>query len=98
MGDSGGPISKLYETEAGYSQRDLQGILEYYGYQLDRHARHGALYVHPELRGHPDRTVRMTYARVLVPKGQDLPRYAARDVKASVEALLAYREETGDES
>ena len=89
----GKTLSELLETtDAGFSQNDLASILLHHGYEFVRKARHGAIYKHPMLVVHPDETVRRRFARVMIPVGNDLPKYAARAVRDSIHALLEYRE------
>ncbi len=83
---------RLETTDAGFSQNDLASILLHYGYEFVRNARHGAVYKHPELIVHPEETVRRRVARVMIPAGNDLPKYAARAVRESVRVLLEYGE------
>lgn len=91
----GGPklLEQMRATSVGHRRRDILAVLGYYGYQYDREARHGSLYSHPELLAHPSLDVRMGKARVLIPKGREMPSYVAEDVVASVTALLTLRDE-----
>ena len=82
---------RLETTDAGFSQDDLASILLRYGYEFVRNARHGAVYKHPELVVHPDEMVRRRFARVMIPAGNDLPKYAARAVRDSIHALLEHK-------
>jgi hypothetical protein len=97
MGRGKAPIDRLEATESGYSQGDLMSILEHYGYEFVRNARHGAVYKHPDLLSHSDENVRRELARVMIPVGKDLPRYAAREVRKSIVALLDYQKGKGNE-
>lgn len=83
---------RLETTDAGFSQADLASILLHHGYEFAGNARHGVVYKHPELVVHPDETVRRRFARVMIPAGNELPKYAARAVRHSVQALLEYKE------
>lgn len=86
----------MRRSPAGHSQRDFCTVLEYYGYTLVRHVRHGAMYRHPELAAHSDVEVRRSLARVVVPKGDELKDYVAEEVIASVDFLLSTRNESKD--
>lgn len=92
MAKGRGLAERLETTDAGFSQEDLASILEHYGYEFARNARHGAVYKHPSLLLHPDEAVRRKFARVMIPAGKELLPYAARAVRESVHALLEYEE------
>lgn len=89
-------LERLRASQAGHSQRDICSVLEYYGFEFQRPAKHGALYRHPELAEHPDIEVRKKYSHVIVPKGDDLLPYVARKVLGSLDALFSMREEKAD--
>lgn len=80
-------LERMRQSRVGYSDRDFFRLLEYYGYELDRHARHGAIYRHAELRGHPNPNVR----QLMIPKGNSLPAYVAGKVIASIDVLEQQR-------
>lgn len=77
-------LARMLQTPSGWNDRDFHRVLEYYGYALVRHARHGAIFRHPDLASHPDQSVR----QLMIPSGRELPRYVARKVVKSVQALL----------
>lgn len=77
-------LERMRRTKTGHADRDFFRVLEYYGYNLARHARHGAIYRHPRLAQHPDPNVR----QLMIPKGRSLPDYVAGKVVASIDALM----------
>jgi hypothetical protein len=83
-------LDALYRTRTGWSDADFFRVLEYYGFTLERQARHGAFYRHADLAGHPDLETRRL-ARVLIPKGRELHAYVADEVIAAIEAVRALR-------
>jgi hypothetical protein len=42
-------LDALYRTRTGWSDADFFRVLEYYGFVLERQARHGAFYYSEEL-------------------------------------------------
>jgi len=89
-------LDKIRESHSGHKQGDFRRLLESYGFVFLRHARHGAIFRHPELTEHPDLDVRKSLAHVMVPKGDDLRPYVARKVLASIDALFDLRGRTDD--
>lgn len=88
------PRDRLRRTLSGYSQEELGAILVSQGYVLDRQARHGEIYRHPELATeHPELAVRRRYAYLLIPKGRELKAVYARNVLEALEVLASWRKE-----
>lgn len=90
-------LKRLRRTKTGWSDDELCIALEQFGFEFQRMARHGYLYRHPVLaKKHPDLDVRKEHAYVLVPRGNEVRRYAAEQVLAAIEALLDYLKEQDD--
>jgi hypothetical protein len=89
---SSGPklLEQMRATKAGWAERDFSSVLEYYGCEVQRHARHGAIFRHPLLASHPDLEVRRDFAYVMIPKSRSSKEYVAENLIRSVDALLAY--------
>ena len=64
-----------------------EGILEHYGFEFVKEARHGLVYEHPELADAGARNE----ASIMISRGKELRRVYAGDVLKAVEALLAHR-------
>lgn len=91
-------LRRLRQNKTGWTADELCRALERFGYEFERMARHGHLYRHPILaEEHPDLETRKKHAYVLVPRGNELRRYAAEDVLASIEVLIKYLKERDDE-
>jgi hypothetical protein len=86
-------LEQMRGNQCGHRRREVIAVLEHFGYLYDREANHGSLYVHPELSRHPDLAVRLSRARVLIPKGREMPEYVARDVVAAIDTLKAWSKE-----
>lgn len=82
-------LVRMRASSAGWADGDFYRVLDYHGYQLVRHARHGAIFRHPVLDSHPDPKVR----QIMIPKGRELPGYVTGKVLASVDALLRVQSE-----
>lgn len=83
------PVEQLRSTKAGYSQADLVAILESYGFEFVRDAKHGLVYENAELAN----AGASKEASIMIPRGRELRKVYAADVLKSVEAVLAHREE-----
>ncbi|HEV2131996.1 MAG TPA: hypothetical protein VGR27_12870 [Longimicrobiaceae bacterium] len=86
-------LEDMRRSKSGWGESDFFSILEYYGYELERQARHGSFYRHPLLASHPDIEVRRNRAQIVIPKGRQLREYVAEKVVASIDTLLAYQKE-----
>ena len=88
------PVDRLRATKAGYSQGDLVAILEHYGFEFVKEAKHGLVYEHPELANAGARNE----ASIMIPRGKELRKVYAGDVLKAVEALLAHKRGRSDDS
>lgn len=84
-------LARMRNTQAGWKDDQIIAVLEYYGYQYQRDARHGPFYRHPEIADHhPDLETRMEYAYFEVPRGE-VKEYKVRNLLAAVEVVVALR-------
>jgi hypothetical protein len=97
MASGEGLLRKVRESQSGHSQEDFCRLLEYYGYELQRHAKHGAIYRHADLASHADPEVRREHANIMVPKGDALRPYVARKVLAPLDILFGLKKGKEDE-
>jgi hypothetical protein len=86
-------LEKMRRQKAGHRRRDIVAVLEYYGFTWTGEARHGDVYEHPDLAKHPDIKIRIKQARVMVPRGREMPEYVPEDVVESIGILESLRDE-----
>lgn len=83
-------LERMRASQTDHGQSDFFRVLEYYGFQHVRSARHGAIYRHPDLSDHADPSIR----QLMIPNGTNLPPYVARKVVKAIDALAEARGET----
>ena len=83
------PIQPLRETKTGSSTSHVGSMVEHYGFECVRAAKHGLVYEHPELHDAGLHDV----ASIMIPKGRELRKCYATDVLKAVEAVVAHRKE-----
>jgi hypothetical protein len=97
MGRAETTVEAMRRTKTGWAQADFLRILEHFGFLFVRHVRHGAMYRHPLLASHPDLSVRVRMAQVVIPKGTSLRDYVTDEVLARIDLLSTYEREIGNE-
>jgi hypothetical protein len=84
-------LARMRRTQAGWKDDDVVAVLEYYGYEFQRTANHGAFFRNPEIATrHPNLDMRMKYAYFCVPRGE-VREYVIRELIAAIDALDEWR-------